>query len=90
MMMMMGCFRVYLYFTGDIYEEKVWTDEEGVRTERPLRLRNRSHHLQPFQQVVSVCEHRHGPGTTQVHRVQRTARESHKQRHHRSQYARLR
>lgn len=86
---LVGYLRVCLYVSGDVYKEEVWSDEEGVRTERSLRLWNRSHHLQPFQQVVSVCEHWHGPSTAQVHRVQRAARESHKQRHNRSQYARL-
>ena len=64
-------------FVGDLHEAEVRTDEEGVRAERVVRLRDRSHHLQQQQPPLPVRQHRHGPRPPQVHRVQRTARVAH-------------
>lgn len=68
---------------GDVHQEEVRPDEEGVRAERPVRLRDRPHHLQPLQQAVPVRQHRHGQGPAQVHGVQRAAREPDQRGHHR-------
>lgn len=68
---------------GDVHQAEVRSDEEGVRAECPVRLRDRPHHLQPLQQAVPVRQHRHGQGPAQVHRVQRAAREPDQCRHHR-------
>jgi hypothetical protein len=45
------------FFQGDLHETQVWVDEEGLRVERVVRLRDLCHHLQLQQQVVSVCLH---------------------------------
>lgn len=68
---------------GDIHQTEVRFDEEGVRAECPVRLRDRSHYLQPLEQAVSVRQHRHGQGPAQVHRVQRATREPDQCRHYR-------
>lgn len=69
--------------TGDFQQAQVWRDEEGVRAECAVRLRDRTHHLQQQQQAVPVRVDRHGQGAAQVHGVQRASRESHQQEHHR-------
>lgn len=69
--------------TGDFQQAQVRRDEEGVRAECAVRLRDRTHHLQQQQQAVPVRVDRHGQGAAQVHRVQRASRESHQQEHHR-------
>ena len=48
-----------------------------------MRLRDRADNVQQLQQAVPVRQYRHGPRPAQVHRVQRTAREPHQQRHRR-------
>ena len=53
---------------GDLHQEEVWPDEEGLRAQRPLRLRDLGHHLQLAQQAVPVCLHGHGQSPPQVHR----------------------
>ena len=53
--------------TGDVHKAQVWLDEESVWTECALRLWDCRHHLQPFQQVVPVREHGHGPRAAQIH-----------------------
>ena len=72
---------IFLYDEGNIYEAQVWLDEEGIRAERALRLRDSADNLQPFRQVVPVCKHRHGPCAAQVHGTQRTTREQDQPRH---------
>ena len=72
-------------FAGDVQQAQVRRDEEGVRAERAVRLRDRAHHLQQQQQALPVRQHRHGQGAAQVHRVQRAAREPHQQGHRRGQ-----
>ena len=66
---------------GDVHEAQVRADEEGVRAERAVRLRDRAHHLHEQQQAVPVRQLRHGQGAAQVHRVQRHRRQSDQQGH---------
>ncbi|XP_061603557.1 uncharacterized protein LOC133465125 isoform X1 [Phyllopteryx taeniolatus] len=67
--------------TRDLHQAQVWPDEEGVRAERAVRLRDRAHRLQQHRQALPVRQHRHGQGAAQVHRVQRAAREPDQRRH---------
>lgn len=50
-----------------------------------MRLRDCPDYLQFEQQAVPVCEHRHGQGSSQVHRVQRTPRVPHQQEYYRGE-----
>lgn len=50
------------FFSGDIYEEEIWVDEEGVWAERAMWLWDRADHLQQHQQAVPVRQHWHGQG----------------------------
>ena len=63
--------------SGDIHEEKVWSNEESLRAVCAVRLRDSVDHLQHDEPSVSVRQLRHGQGAAQVHRIQRTPRESH-------------
>ena len=67
---------------GDVYEEKVWSHEEGLWAECAVWLWDRPHHLQPLQQAVPVRQHRHGQSLAQIHRVQRAPWEQNQCRHH--------
>lgn len=71
------------FLPGDIHKAKVWLDEEGLRAECVVWLRDRSDHLQPREQAVPVCQHWHGQGPAQIHRVQRASREPDQCRHYR-------
>jgi hypothetical protein len=73
----------FISFSGYLQQAQVWRDEEGVRVERAVRLRDCPHHLQLFKQAVPVRVDRHGQGAAQVYRVQRAARVAHKQKHYR-------
>lgn len=50
-----------------------------------MRLRDCADYLQFEQQAIPVCEHRHGQGSPQVHRVQRTPRVPHQQEYYRGE-----
>ena len=39
-------------FPGDVQQAEVRSDEEGVRAERAVRLRDRAHHLQLLEQAI--------------------------------------
>ena len=39
-------------FPGDVQQAEVRRDEEGVRAERAVRLRDRAHHLQLLEQAI--------------------------------------
>ena len=54
-------------FPGDVQQAEVRTDEEGVRAERAVRLRDPDHHLQLAQQALPVRLLRHGQGPAQVY-----------------------
>ena len=43
---------VFLLTAGDVYEAEVRADEEGLRVERVVRLRDPRHHLQLAQQTL--------------------------------------
>ncbi|XP_054661843.1 myocyte-specific enhancer factor 2B isoform X1 [Grus americana] len=66
---------------GDLHQAEIRADEEGIRAERPVRLRDRPHHLQQHQPPLPVRQHRHGQGAAQVHGIQRAPREPHQLRH---------
>jgi len=53
---------------GHLHQEEVRLDEEGVRAECVVRLRDLGHHLQLTQQALPVRFHRHGQGSPEVHR----------------------
>lgn len=53
-------FSCFLFFTGYLHKAKVWLDEESLRAERIVRLRDCPHHIQQLEQTLSVCQHRHG------------------------------
>lgn len=55
---------------GDVHEAQVWPDEESLRTERPLRLRDRAYHIQLDEQALPICVYGYGQSATQIHRVQ--------------------
>ena len=50
-------------FPGDVQQAEVRSDEEGVRAERAVRLRDRAHHLQLLQQAIpgQSCYHQDCP-----------------------------
>ena len=52
---------------GDFHQAEVRADEEGVRAERAVRLRDPHHHLQLAQQALPVRVVRHGQGPAEVH-----------------------
>ena len=58
-------------FAGDVQQAQVWRDEEGLRAERAVRLRDLRHHLQLAQQALPVRLHRHGQDPHEVHRYVR-------------------
>lgn len=77
--------RRFSALTGDLQQKEIRGNEESVRAVGAVRLRDRPDYLQLEQQAVSVCEHRHGQGSSQVHRVQRTPRVPHQQEYHRGE-----
>lgn len=60
----------FLFFPGDIYEEEIWVNEEGLWAECSVWLWDCSDHLQQHQQTVPVCQHWHGQSVAEIHRVQ--------------------
>ena len=71
----------YFALVGDIHQAEVWSDEEGVWTECSVWLWDCTDNVQQCQQVVSVCQHRHGSSVAQVYWPQWPTGESHQQRH---------
>lgn len=47
----------FLCFTGYLHKAKVWLDEESLRAERIVRLRDCPDHIQQLEQTLSVCQH---------------------------------
>ena len=62
-------FRSFGHRAGDVHQAQIRSDEEGVRAVGALRLRDRPHHLQQFQQTVPVRVNRHGQSLAQVHGI---------------------
>ena len=60
--------QIFVSFQGDVHEEEVRSDEEGLRAKRVVRLRDLDHHLQLAQQALPVRLVGHGQGLAQVHR----------------------
>jgi len=74
-----------VWLAGDVHEAQVRADEESVRAERSVRLRDRADHLQPRRQAVPVRQLGHGPRAAQVHRALRATREPDQLRHRRGE-----
>eukprot|EP00075_Anas_platyrhynchos_P038879 XP_027328132.1 myocyte-specific enhancer factor 2B [Anas platyrhynchos] len=77
----MGRKKIQISRILDQRNRQIRADEEGVRAERAVRLRDRPHHLQQHQPPLPVRQHRHGQGAAQIHGVQRAPREPHQLRH---------
>ena len=46
-----------LFCQGDLQQAQVWCDEEGVRAERAVRLRDCPDHILEQQQALPVRQH---------------------------------